>query len=194
MKQQTIQINSEEEYQAFLKRIPLYRSVLCRFTTFAISGTVHPEELKDFETALNLKNRKKRITFLHDRICDIIDQYNAANGIVCHYNSDGICEDPKHQTRKNGCCCHCYLQTSTGCPSRNLSCKFYFCDHMCKKFRPLTMKDIELLRMFTPSERQIIKENVFVKRETSIGLLCLGSYLLFCVYSIVKFYRIKNVF
>ena len=56
------------------------------------------------------------------------------------------------------------------------------------------MKDIELLRMFTPSERQIIKENVFVKRETSIGLLCLGSYLLFCVYSIVKFYRIKNVF
>ena len=56
------------------------------------------------------------------------------------------------------------------------------------------MKDIDLLRMFTPSEREIIKDNVFVKRETSINLLCLGSYLLFCVYSIVKFYRIKNVF
>ncbi len=192
--EQSITINSEEEYQAFLKQLPKYRGLRGRFTTFAITGTVHKEELKDFETALNLKNRRKRMTFLFDRACDIIDRYNEENGITCSYNSEGICEDPKHQTRKNGCCCHCYLQSSTGCPSRNLSCKFYFCDHICKKFRPLTMEDIDLLKMFNWSEREIIKNNVFVTRRTYINLLCLGSYLLFCVYSIVKFYRIRNVF
>ncbi len=56
------------------------------------------------------------------------------------------------------------------------------------------MEDIDLLKMFNRSELEIIKNNVFVTRKTYINLLCLGSYLLFCIYSIVKFYRIKNVF
>ena len=189
-----IEITNEEEYRAFLKKLPLYRSILNRFTVFKISGSVHQDELKDLNQALNLKNRKKRMTFLFDRACDIIDAYNEANGISCRYNGGGICEDPKHQTRKNGCCCHCYLQKPPGCPTRNLSCKFYFCDHICKKFRPLTPDDIDLLKMFSWSEREIIKNNVFVTRETYIRLLCLGSYLLFCIYSVIKFYRIKNVF
>ena len=189
-----IEITGEEEYRAFLRSLPKYRSILNRFTHFTITGSVHKEELKDFQEALNLKGRKKRMTFLYDRACDIIDAYNEKNRISCRYNEDGICEDPKHQTRKNGCCCHCYLQSPTGCPTRNLSCKFYFCDHICKSFRPLTMGDIDLLWMFTWSEREIIKNNVFVKRETYINLLCLGSYLLFCIYSVLKFYRIKNVF
>jgi hypothetical protein len=192
--ERTIAINSEEQYQEFLRGLPKYRGLLGYFTTYTIRGTVHTKELHDFERALNLKNRRKRITYLYDRVCDIIDQYNAEQGITCHYSAEGICEDPKHQTRKNGCCCHCYLQRPDGCPTRNLSCKFYFCDHLAKKYHALTMEDIDLLKLFTWSEREIIKNNVFVTRKTYINLLCLGSYLLFCIYSVVKFYRIKNVF
>ncbi len=192
--EQNISINNEEDYQAFLKKLPKYRGIRGRFTDFVITGSVHTEELQDLSKALNIKNRRKRITYIYDRACDIIDSYNEKNGICCRYNDQGICEDPKHQTRKNGCCCHCYLQSSSGCPDRNLSCKFYFCDHICKKFKPLTMEDIDLLKMFTVSQREIIKNNVFVTRKTYIKLLCLGSYLLFCMYSVIKFYRIKNVF
>ncbi|MCR5118864.1 MAG: hypothetical protein K6B44_04505 [Lachnospiraceae bacterium] len=192
--EQKIRINNEEEYRAFLKKLPLYRSILKRFTKFSISAPVYTEKLKDFETALNLKNRRKRITFLFDRACDIIDKYNEENGISCCYNSEGFCEDPKHQKKKNGCCFLCYLQSENGCPTRNLSCKLYFCDHICKKYHPLTMDDIDLLRMFSPSQREIIKSNVFVTRKTYINLLCLNSYLLFCMYSVLKFFRLKNLY
>ena len=61
--EQNITINSEEEYRTFLKQLPKYRGLRGRFTTFAITGTVHAEELKDFETALNLKKRRARMTF-----------------------------------------------------------------------------------------------------------------------------------
>lgn len=189
--EQIIKINNEEEYRTFLKKLPAYRSLLYRFTKFSIDSAVHKEELQDLQEALNIKNRRKRISFLYDRACDIIDEYNAKHGVSCCYSSEGICEDPKHQKKKNGCCFLCYLQSPSGCPTRNLSCKLYFCDHMCKKYRPLTMDDIDLLRMFSWSEREIIKSNVFIKRETYIDLLCLGSYLLFCIYSVIKFYRIK---
>ena len=189
-----IEIGNEEEYQEFLRRLPKYRGLRYRATEFTARSKVHPKRVADIVTALNIKNRRKRIEYLFDRACDIIDAHNEAEGIICHYNADGICEDPKHQTRKNGCCCHCYLQSSSGCPSRNLSCKFYFCDHMCGKHRPLTMEDIDLLRLFTASQREIIKNNVFVTRKAYINMLWIGSYLIFCMYSVLKFYRIKNVF
>ena len=188
-----IKIDNEEEYQAFLKKLPAYRGIRGRFTSFDITGSVHQDELKDLAEALNIKNRRKRITFLYDRACDIIDKYNEENRISCRYNSEGICEDPKHGKKKNGCCFLCYLQSECGCPDRNLSCKLYFCDHICKKFHPLTMEDIDLLKLFSWSQREIIKTNVFVTRRTYINLLCLGSYLLFCMYSVIKFFRLKNL-
>ena len=60
MLHRSISIKSEEEYQAFLAQLPKYRGLRGRFTTFTITGTVHAEELKDFETALNLKKRRAR--------------------------------------------------------------------------------------------------------------------------------------
>lgn len=55
------------------------------------------------------------------------------------------------------------------------------------------MEDIDLLKLFSWSQREIIKTNVFVTRRTYINLLCLGSYLLFCMYSVIKFFRLKNL-
>lgn len=192
-RKRTITIDNEEKYRAFLRRLPVYRSILFRFTEFEITGSCRPSELQDFQTALNIKNRRKRIVYLYERCCEIIDRYNSEHCITCRYSAEGICEDPKHQTRKNGCCCHCYLQSSDGCPTRNLSCKLYFCDHISNRYHPLTMEDINLLRMFTASQREIIKSNVFVTEKTYIRLLYIGSYLLFCMYSVIKLYRIKNV-
>ena len=42
------------------------------------------------ETALNIKNRRQRIEYLYDRACDIVDEYNNKNGIICHYSAEGI--------------------------------------------------------------------------------------------------------
>ncbi len=188
-----IYIRNESEYRAFLKKLPLYRSLLYVFTEFELEGSLHGKRLADLQKALNIKGKHRRIEFIYDRSCDIIDEYNEEHGNICHYSEDGICEDPKHRTRVNGCCWYCPLQSSTGCTSRNLSCKFFFCDHMCAKFKPLTVEDIDLLRMFNRSRRAIARENYFVRRETCLRILNLGSYLLYCVYSIIKLFRIKNI-
>ena len=48
-----IEIRNEEEYQQFLKALPLYRSVFGRAVHFEIGSAVHPERVRDIETALN---------------------------------------------------------------------------------------------------------------------------------------------
>ena len=185
-------INTNEEYDKFKKKLWLYRSWLYCFVSFKISGKVRQKELKDFETALNIKNDRKRTRFIYDRACKFIDEYNEKHCICCEYH-DSICEDPKHQKMKNGCCWYCHLQTNTGCPSRNLACKLFFCDHMWEKHHPLTAKDIDILLMFSPSRRAIARENTFVTEETFLRQLDIGSYGLMCIYSITKLFRFKNL-
>ena len=192
MKIKQIKINTESEYREFLEKLKRYRGLLYRNTRFEISSALHNERIRDMETALNIKNRRQRIEYLYDRACDIVDEYNNKNGIICHYSAEGICEDPKHQKNKNGCCFICYLQSPEGCPTKNLSCKLFYCDHMCSKYVPITMDDIDLLKLFTWSQREIIKSNEFLDRKTYIDILWVGSYMLFCLYSIRKLFRMRK--
>ena len=191
--EKTIVIENEADYQRFLRKLPAYRSVLHRFTSFRVRSAVHEGEAESIARALNLKKRRERVSYVYDRACDFGDRYNEENGIVCAF-TDGMCEDPKHRRFPNGCCFICHMQTSSGCPTRNLSCKLFYCDHMAEKYgdKILTVKDIPVLRLFTPSQRLIAKENVFVPRETCIRLLSFGSYLVYCMYSVVKPFRFRN--
>ena len=190
----TIEITDETGYQKFLKQLPLYRSALYLFTQFRIKSRVHAERVEEIARALNMKKRRERVSFVYDRACDYIDRYNEENGIICAY-VNGMCEDPKHQRLPNGCCFICHMQTSTGCPTRNISCKLFYCDHMAEKHKDkiLTVKDIDILRLFTPEQRLIVKENVFVTRKTHIRLLSMGSYPLYCIYSVIKPFRFRNI-
>ena len=52
-----IEIRNEEEYQQFLKALPLYRSVFGRAVHFEIGSAVHPERVRDIETALEAPDR-----------------------------------------------------------------------------------------------------------------------------------------
>ena len=63
---------------------------------------------------------------------------------------------------------------------------------MSERYRHLTVGDVDLFRLFTPSQRAIARENVYVTRQTHLRLLRLGSYLLYCIYSVIKPFRMKN--
>ena len=192
LKRKIIEIRDEDGYRAFLEKLPLYRSAIFSHTVFEIRSEVHGSRIRDIEAALNIKGRRARVVFLHDRASDIIDEYNEAQGIYCKYE-DGKCEDPKHQRFKNGCCCHCYLQSSTGCHTKNLACKLFFCDFKAAQHEFLGMEKIDLLRLFTRSQRLIARENIYASRGENIALLTIGSYLIFCIYSLFKLFRMKNI-
>ncbi len=187
-----ITIHNEAEYQQFLHDLRRYRTPFFSYAKFEITSTVHAKRTEDVCRALNIKKRMERISFIYDRACDIIDEYNKEKGICCNYKN-GYCEDPKHQRHKNGCCFLCHLQKPFGCPTKNISCKLFYCDHMVETHPVLMLEQIDLLKMFTPSQMLIVKENAFVSRETHLKLLWLGSYLLYCMFSVSKLFRMKNI-
>ena len=162
------------------------------YDTVCVDESVWTPEMEYLETAISIKNRKKRITYIYDTACRLIDEYNREHGIVCEF-VDNRCMDCHHNSHINGCCYHCPYQSSSGCPTSNLSCKLYFCNYMKERYTSLMMGDIAVLRLLSKSQKAILRENVFATRETSINLLWIGSYLVFGLFSIVKIMRMRNL-
>lgn len=187
-----ILIESEEDYKKFIKFIPLYRSFLFKFVEINIINCTR-HQLDDIMIALNIKNRKKRIKYMYEYICRQIDQYNEDNEIRCEFE-ENRCNDCKHNWHENGCCYHCSYQSTSGCPTQNLSCKLFFCDYMDKHYKLLKFDDILMLKLFTKREQAIIKGNVFCSKEDFLNLLYIGSYLIYSIYSIIKIFRMKHIF
>lgn len=190
MKTITIDLVSDAEVEAFFSHLRRYAGFRYLQTEFQIGINNANYDVDDVIKALNIKNRYKRIQYIYDAACDLIDQYNKKNGIQCQF-CNGRCSDERHSKRLNGCCCHCPYQSSQGCTTRNLSCKLYFCEYMKEHYQPISMDDLHLLKLLSRSQQAILRENVFTKRETAIKLLYVGSYIVFGFYSVIQLVRIK---
>jgi hypothetical protein len=187
-----ITIETDDDYKKFIKKIPLYKSFLYKFTEFnIINYTNYP--LEDIMKMLNIKNRKKRIKYIYDYVCNQIDDYNNQNNIKCEFE-ENRCHDCKHNWHENGCCFHCPYQNQSGCPTKNLSCKLFYCEYMDNKYKLLKFDDIIALRLFTKREQMIIKGNVFCNEKDFLTLLYIGSYFIYTIYSIFKIFKMKNIF
>ena len=143
--------------------LPLYRSVFFRFCKFEKKYKNKQDII--ITNALNIKNRKERITYIYDATCDYIDDY---------YNHSDICgfKDLKcYANRSNGkdnnygCCRFCYYKTNHGCPSKNLACKLFNCSEVCKRRKVLTYKDLKMLRLLSLRQRHVVKSDYFSLRE-----------------------------
>ena len=66
------------------------------------------------------------------------------------------------------------MQTSTGCPSKNLTCKLFFCDEVKNKYEVITFKDLKLLKLLTRRQRLILKFDLFSTREEVLTDLYIG--------------------
>lgn len=60
-----IVIQDEKDYQKFLRRLFFYKSIFYSFVSFQLEGD-SKYSLSVFQTALNLKSRRKRIEYLYD--------------------------------------------------------------------------------------------------------------------------------
>ena len=144
----------------------------------------YPKEYEPMVKALSIRSRKKRIAFIYDGACERIDKYNEENGLMCSFK-DSRCGDSDNPGRINGCCYRCKYQSSKGCPSKNLTCKFYFCPKM-RKLGPLTAEDFPEFKILSLRQQYILKNNPYCTRESFLRALNIGSILLFFLYSTVK--------
>ncbi len=143
--------------------LPLYRTFIFRWVKFECLSNDKQDQM--IVKALNIKNRKERITYIYDSACLLVDNY---------YNNENICGF-KHnqcyvQRRKklnliNGCCRCCRYSTSRGCSTKNLTCKLFVCSEVCKRRKVITYEDLKILKVLSFRQQILIKSDYFSLRE-----------------------------
>ena len=166
-----------------LYRHPYMTAFRANFKPYIVNCT-YPKEYEAFTRAIAIRSRRKRICYIYDNACDLIDEYNDKNGIICSFEK-GRCRLEDRLGAVNGCCCHCIYQSDKGCPSRNLTCKLFFCDRLKEKHPPV-FEDFKEFRLLTRRQQYMIRTNYYCKRDTFLRLLNIGSIMVFFIYSIRK--------
>ncbi len=171
-----IKIRTQTEKKHFLSMLPLYRSILYKRTLFKID--TNDLDIKEIESALNIKNKKARITYIYDTTCKKIEDFYKDNKNMCGFIC-GQCYTQREgkSNKTNGCCRYCLYQSDKGCTTANLACKFFNCENVRKRYKVLEFSDIDLLKVLKKREQEIIKSDYFSLREDVIKDASLGYIL-----------------
>lgn len=177
MYKKKIIINNEKDYNKFLKKIIVYKSILYKFTTFIVENNINDENIDIMSNALNIKNRKKRIEYIYDQACDLIDR-NVKGINICGFKNNKCYVQRKLKNGKcNGCCRKCLYQTINGCPTNNLACKLFNCSEVTTRFKVIEYDDIKILKILSFKNQYIVKSDYFSKREDVLKDLYSYSFI-----------------
>ncbi|MBQ7789911.1 MAG: hypothetical protein IJ399_01455 [Bacilli bacterium] len=165
MKKKFISINNKEEYDKFLNKLSLYKSIFYFNTRFVVKNSLNDEMIDYIIKGLNLKNRKKRIEYIYDVSCKIIDDSVGKTNICGFKNGKCYVQRKLKDSNCNGCCRKCLYQTNKGCSSKNLSCKLYNCSEVKKRYKVIEFEDLKILRLLSLKNQFLIKSDYFIKRE-----------------------------
>lgn len=165
MRSKTILINNYSDYNKFLKKLNIYKSILYYNTLFVVKNNTNDNMIDYIVNALNIKNRKKRITYIYDNSCKLIDDNNK-NINICGFKDDKCYVQRKLKKEKcNGCCRKCLYQTNEGCPTKNLACKLFNCSEVTSRYAVIKYDDLKLLKLLSLKNQFIIKSDYFSTRE-----------------------------
>ncbi len=165
MKSKTILINNNNDYIKFLKKINIYKSILYCNTLFVVNNSINDNMMDYIINALNIKNRKKRITYIYDNSCKLIDD-NTKSINICGFKDNKCYVQRKLKNGKcNGCCRKCLYQTNKGCSAKNLACKLFNCSEVTSRYNVIKYDDLKLLKLLSLKNQFIIKSDYFSTRE-----------------------------
>lgn len=191
MKRKTIVIESKEDYTKFIKRIILYKSILYINTEFQVKGCQVNDNIQQMINGLNIKNRYKRITYVYDTACSIIDSNTKGLNVCGFKNNKCYIQQKQNNGKCNGCCRLCKYQNSNGCSTKNLACKLFNCSEVKKRYKTVEYKELDILKLLSLKNRLIIKSDYFATREEVLKDL----YAHTLTYSILRilFRSIRNL-
>lgn len=182
MKRKTIVIESKEDYTKFIKRIILYKSILYINTEFQVKGCQVNDKIQQMINGLNIKNRYKRITYVYDTACNIIDSNTKGLNVCGFKNNKCYIQQKQNNGKCNGCCRLCKYQNSNGCSTKNLACKLFNCSEVKKRYKTVEYKDLDILKLLSLKNRLIVKSDYFATREDVLKDL----YAFTLTYSILR--------
>lgn len=121
--------------------------------------------------ALNIKDKKKRLEFVYDKACDLLDNdFYGCN--LCEFKNGKCMHDRKINSLGGGCCCNhdksraCKHLTNIGCSTKCLACKFHICAMLKKQGYKFKVNDIYLIKyLYTWKQKIIIYNDFFMSKE-----------------------------
>lgn len=194
-----VSIKCKADLEKFYKSIPLYKSLFYKNITFKMDKDKY--DIQSIITALNIKNRKKRITYIYDEACRKIDNHYKNRNICGFKNNKCYVQQKLNNGNINGCCRYCLYQSSVGCKTSNLTCKLFTCSEVEKRCKTVKYEEIKILKLLNYRQRLIAKTNYFTKRETFINDLYINSFVLWelkqlirLIYTFIKIRSKKTLF
>lgn len=162
--EKVINIDSYDDYKKFLNKLIIYKSFIYCKTKFIIKNNIDDDNIDLICNALNIKNRKRRITYIYDKSCELIDK-KVDNKNICGFKNNKCYSQRKSNSKYcNGCCRKCLYQTNKGCSTSNLTCKIFNCTEVTKRYDVLTYDDLNLLKLLSIKNRYLIKIDYFSTR------------------------------
>lgn len=143
----------------------IYKSVLYINTFFVLNNHINDENVNIIINALNIKGRKKRIEYVYDQACDMIDKKVGVANICGFENGKCFVQRKLKNGKCNGCCRKCLYQSKTGCSTKNLACKLFNCSEVTSRYEVIKYRDIMLFKILSLKNRLIVKSDFFSKRE-----------------------------
>ena len=191
MRRKKVSINNSVDYDKFLKKINIYKSILYHYTYFIVENNIHDEMIEYITNALNIKNRKERLEYVYDKTCEFIDNKNKQINICGFKNGKCYIQRKSKQKNCNGCCRKCLYQSKNGCLTKNVACKLFNCSEVKLRHEVVKYKELKLLRLLSLKNRFIIKSDYFSRREDVLRDL----YAYSLIYSTIRIvFRITRNF
>lgn len=160
-----LKLNSKNEINKFYNKLWLYKSLIFKFILFDANIETCDEQLKIVIKALNIKNRRKRITYIYDETCEYVDNKNKGINICGFKNNQCYVQRKLKNAKCNGCCRKCLYQTKGGCPTKNIACKLFNCSEVISRYDVIKYDDLKLLKLLSLKNQFIIKSDYFSTRE-----------------------------
>lgn len=147
---------------------------------FEYKGNLYDREIKDnkeirqislFVEALNIKDKKRRLEFIYDKSCDLLDDdFYGKN--ICEFKNNKCMHDRIHSSSMDGCCRSndnnkkCKYIINHKCSIKCLACKFHICYCVRKKGYKYKVNDILMLKyLYNWKQKLIIYNDFFMTKQ-----------------------------
>ncbi len=139
--------------------------------------------------ALNIKDKRKRLEFVYDKSCELLDNdFYGCN--LCEFKNNRCMHDRIHAKSMDGCCRSnddkkkCPYIKNHRCTIKCLACKFHICYLLRKKGYKYRVNDIYLLKyLYNWKQKIIIYNDFFMTKEEVLKDVYRNSIIYWALFS-----------
>ncbi len=206
-----IQLDNDYKHikKEFRKKIP--EAVKSNLPIILVENdSTYTSEFEKCIHALSIKDKKERITYIYENVCDYLDsQFSNCN--LCQFKDNKCLANREIHNFDSMGCCHlfdsysifsisirpkeydvCPYLKNKSCSTQNISCKLFTCRYLRKKGIYFNYRKMLLLTLFlTEKQLDIARFNYFRTKEEIINKLLKKDYSPYIWWLFIRGYKIR---